>query len=67
MYLEDALLWQAVMRLWLPELTQEAFHVLLPPVFSLFFELPKFILTFDFRMIQKHPGDALANSGASSH
>lgn len=66
MYLEDALLWQAVMWPWLPELTREAFHVLLPPAFSLLFELPKFILTFDFRMIQKHPGDALSNSWASS-
>lgn len=62
MYLEDALLWQAVIWLRLPELTREAFRVHLSPVCSLFFELPKFILTFDFRMIQKHPGDALANS-----
>lgn len=59
-YLEDALLCQAVVWLWLPELTGEDFHFLLPPEFSVFLELPKFIFTFYFRMIQKHPGDGLA-------
>lgn len=43
-----------VKLLWLAELTGEDFHFLLPPEFFIFLELPKFILTFDFTVIQKH-------------